>query len=61
MDAKEQFSILCAFPALRAYTVRRGGFFFFTLAKTQSRKEIVVRFYPPRRTSGQEDILLSLD
>jgi hypothetical protein len=34
MDAKEQFSILCAFPALRAYTVRRGGFFFFTLAKT---------------------------
>jgi hypothetical protein len=34
MDAKDQFSILCAFPALRAYTVRRGGFFFFTLAKT---------------------------
>jgi hypothetical protein len=59
MGAKEQFPILCAFPALRAYPIRRGGFFFFILAKAQSRKEIVVHSYPqmgqlppdpPRRT-----------
>ena len=27
MGAKEQVPILCAFPALRAYPIRRGGFY----------------------------------
>ncbi len=55
---------LCAFPTLQPVPQDCGSlprriigpprriFLFFTLAKAQSRKEIVVHFYPRRRTGG---------
>jgi hypothetical protein len=52
MDAKEQFSILCAFPALRAYTVRRGGFFFLLSPRRRAAKKL---WSASIRRGGQAD------